>query len=253
MFTLSLFLFFLIYYLFVFFFFSSRRRHTRYWRDWSSDVCSSDLVADRPLTEVLAEHLEPRRTLLVLDNCEHLVGGCAALADTLLRACPDLKILATSREPLRIAGEAAWPVPSLSLPDPRRRPPTKELARYEAVRLFVERAEAADAGFELTERNAMAVARLCRELDGIPLAIELAAARMRALTVEQIFQRLEEPLNLLTTGSRTAAPRPQTLRAALEWSFELLDDQERELLGRLSVLDRKSTRLNSSHANISYA
>src|SRR5919112_4951934 len=192
-------------------------------------------VADRSLTEVLVEHLKPRRTLVVLDNCEHLIEGCAALADALLRACPELEILATSREPLRIAGEAIGMVPSLSLPDPLRLPPAGELARYEAVRLFVERAGAADAGFALTEQNAPAVARLCRKLDGIPLAIELAAARVRALTVEQISERLEDPLSLLTTGSRTAAPRHQTLRAALQWSYELLDEQERGLFERLSV------------------
>ncbi len=162
---------------------------------------------DRSPTEALVEHLKPRKTLLVLDNCEHLVEGCAVLADALLRACPELRILATSREPLRIAGEAIGTVPSLSLPDPERLPPTGELARYEAVRLFVERAGVVDAGFALTERNAPAVARLCRKLDGIPLAIELAAARVRALTVGQISEKLEDPLGLLTTGSRTAAAR----------------------------------------------
>ena len=192
-------------------------------------------VADRPSTEVLLEHLEPRKTLLVLDNCEHLIEGCAVLADTLLRSCPGLEILATSREPLRIAGESSWPVPSLSLPDSQQQPPASELARYEAIRLFVERAGAADAGFSLTDQNASAVARLCRKLDGIPLAIELAAARVRALTVEQISERLEDPLSLLTTGSRTAAPRHQTLRATLQWSYELLDERERALFDRLSV------------------
>ena len=190
---------------------------------------------DRSPTEVLVEHVEPRKMLLVLDNCEHLVEECAVLADALLRACPDLGILATSREPLRIAGESSWLVPSLSLPDPRHLPPTAELARYEAVRLFVERAKAVDAGFELTERNASAVAQLCHRLDGIPLAIELAAARVRVLTVEQISERLEDPLGLLTTGSRTAAPRHQTLRATLEWSYELLSQPEQALFRRLSV------------------
>jgi predicted ATPase/DNA-binding SARP family transcriptional activator len=193
------------------------------------------VVPDHSLTEVLVEYLKTRKTLLVLDNCEHLVEECAALSDTLLRACPELVILATSREPLRIAGESIGMVPSLSLSDPGRLPPAVELARYEAVRLFVERAGAVDTGFELTERNASAVAWLCRKLDGIPLAIELAAARVRALTVEQISERLEDPLSLLTTGSRTAAPRHQTLRATLQWSYELLGEQERELLGRLSV------------------
>src|SRR5919112_1976622 len=192
-------------------------------------------VADRSLTEVLVEHLKPRKALLILDNCEHLVEGCAVLADTLLRACPRLGILATSREPLRVAGEFIRTVPSLSLPDPQRRYPAGELVRYEAVRLFVERAGAVDASFTLTERNANAVARLCRKLDGVPLAIELAAARLRALSVEQISERLEDPLGLLTTGSRTAAPRHQTLRATLQWSYGLLSETERALFRRLSV------------------
>jgi predicted ATPase len=192
-------------------------------------------VPDRSLAESLVEYLEPRKALVVLDNCEHLVEGCAALADVLLRACPDLQILATSREPLRVAGEAIWMVPSLSLPDPQGRSTSEQLANYEAIRLFVERAKEADAGFALSERNAPVVARLCRRLDGIPLAIELAAARVRALTVEQIAERLEDPLSLLTTGSRTAAPRQRTLRAALQWSYDLLDEQERELFEQLSV------------------
>ncbi len=191
---------------------------------------------DHSLTEALVEHLKPRKTLLLLDNCEHLVEGCAVLADTLLRACPELEILATSREPLRIAGEATWMVPSLSFPDPLRLPPTTaELARYEAVRLFVERAKAVNAGFALTEGNALAVARLCQKLDGIPLAIELAAARVRVLTAEQISEKLEDPLGLLTTGDRTAAARHQTLRATLEWSYGLMSETERALFRRLSV------------------
>jgi non-specific serine/threonine protein kinase len=192
-------------------------------------------MPDRPLTEVLVAYLEPRKTLLVLDNCEHLVEECAALAYVLLRSCPDLKILTTSREPLRIAGESSWTVPNLSLPDPQSLPPTGELGRYEAIRLFVERAKTVDTGFALTEQRASAVARLCSRLDGIPLAIELAAARARVLTVEQILKKLEDPLALLTTGSRMAPPRHQTLRAALQWSYDLLDEQERELFGRLSV------------------
>jgi predicted ATPase/DNA-binding SARP family transcriptional activator len=190
---------------------------------------------DRSLTEVVVEHLKPRKTLLVLDNCEHLVERCAMLADTLMRACPDLEILATSREPLRTAGESTWLVPSLSLPDPRRRPPFGELAEYEAIRLFVERAKAVNADFALTERNVSAVARLCHGLDGIPLAIELAAARTRVLTAEQISEKLEDPLGLLTTGDRTGAPRHQTLRETLEWSHELLSEAEQALFRRLSV------------------
>jgi predicted ATPase len=132
--------------------------------------------------------------LLILDNCEHLVEGCVELADTLLRACSELRILATSREPLRVADESNWQVPSLSLPGPGRLHTAEELASYEAVCLFVERARAVDAGFELTEENASAVARLCRKLDGIPLAIELAAARVRVLSAEQILDKLEDPL-----------------------------------------------------------
>jgi predicted ATPase/DNA-binding SARP family transcriptional activator len=192
-------------------------------------------VPDRSLIEVLVEHMKPRKVLLVLDNCEHLVEGCAALADTLLRACPDLHVLATSREPLRIAGEFSWVVPSLSLPDSYRLTPTAELARYEAVRLLLERAAEVGAGFTLTDRNVSAVARLCRKLDGIPLAIELAAAWMRVLTIEQISEKLEDPLGLLTKGSRTAAPRHRTLRATLQWSYDLLTEAEQALFGRLAV------------------
>ena len=190
---------------------------------------------DRSPTEDLVEHLRARKTLLVLDNCEHLIEACADLADALLGACPDLRLLATSREPLRVAGETNFVVPSLSLPDPGRLPSTEDLADYEAVRLFVERAGEADTGFGLTEANAAAVALLCDKLDGIPLAIELAAARTRVLTVEQISEKLQDPLGLLTMGSRTAAARHRTLRATLGWSYDLLEEAERALLRRLSV------------------
>lgn len=162
----------------------------------------------RPLTETLAIHLGRKNTLLVLDNCEHLVEACAGHADALLRACPRLRILATSREPLHITGEATWLVPSLSLPDddPLRLPPLEERRRYGAVRLFVERAQAVS-GLALTEENAAAVARVCRRLDGMPLAIELAAAKTKVLSVEQIAKRLEESFGLLRSDSRTALPR----------------------------------------------
>jgi non-specific serine/threonine protein kinase len=186
-------------------------------------------------TDALVDNLKGRKALLVLDNCEHLVEACVDLADVLLLTCPDLKLLATSREPLRVAGETSFMVPSLSLPEPGRSSSTEDLAGYEAVRLFVERARVVDAGFALTERNAAALARLCNELDGIPLAIELAAVRTRVLTVEQILQKLEDPLGLLTTGSRTAAARHRTLRATLQWSYDLLSDDERALFRRLSV------------------
>jgi predicted ATPase/DNA-binding CsgD family transcriptional regulator len=191
----------------------------------------------RSLTEMLVEHLKPKkkRTLLVLDNCEHLIDACAALVDTLLRACPDLTVLATSREALGVAGERVWLVPSLSLPDLERLPPIEELRRYEAVRLFVERATAAVSRFELREENAPAVVRLCRQLDGMPLAIELAAARARVLSTEQIASRLEDSFRLLVTESRMALPRQQTLQATIEWSHELLSEQEKVLFRRLSV------------------
>ena len=186
-------------------------------------------------TGALVDNLKGRKALVVLDNCEHLVEACADLADDLLVTCPDLRLLATSREPLRVAGETSFMVPSLSLPEPGRSPSTEDLAGFEAVRLFVERARAVDSGFALTEGNAAAVARLCNRLDGIPLAIELAAARTRVLSVEQILEKLEDPLGLLTTGSRTAAARHKTLRATLQWSYELLSEEEKALFRRLAV------------------
>jgi predicted ATPase/DNA-binding CsgD family transcriptional regulator len=189
----------------------------------------------RPLADALARDLAATELLLVLDNCEHLIEACAELADALLGACPDLKVLATSREPLRVPGETNFMVPSLSVPDPGLSLSTEELAGYEAVRLFVERARAVDSGFALTERNAPAVARLCDRLDGIPLAIELAAARTRVLSVEQILTKLDDPLSLLSSGGRTAAARHRTLRATLGWSYELLDEAEKALFRRLSV------------------
>jgi predicted ATPase/Tfp pilus assembly protein PilF len=189
----------------------------------------------RPLPETLKENLQSRHLLLVLDNCEHLVAACAALADALLRTCPDLRVLATSRQPLGIAGEIVWRVPSLAVPTPWERPSTERLAQYDAVQLFIDRAVAALSVFAVTDRNAPAVAQLCQRLDGIPLAIELAAARVKLLPVEQINQRLHDRFRLLTGGSRTAPPRQQTLRATLDWSYELLSEAERALLRRLSV------------------
>src|SRR5207244_384656 len=143
----------------------------------------------RALTESLVDYLRPRSLLLILDNCEHLVAACARLAEGLLRSCPELWILATSREALGIAGETAWRVPSLAVPDARELPPLERLTEYEGVRLFAERAHAVQRGFALTAENAEAVAQVCARLDGIPLAIELAAARVKGLTVEQIRAR----------------------------------------------------------------
>jgi predicted ATPase/DNA-binding CsgD family transcriptional regulator len=189
----------------------------------------------RFLTETLSDHLGSKKMLLVLDNCEHLVEGCAELTEALLRSCPRLRILVTSREALSIAGEVTWPVLSLSLPDLRRLPAVESLPRYEATRLFVERAVAVKPTFAITEQNAPSVARACYRLDGIPLAIELAAARVKVLSVEQIANRLDDSFALLSDGSRTAMPHHRTLRATMDWSYELLSDEERILYRRLSV------------------
>jgi non-specific serine/threonine protein kinase len=189
----------------------------------------------RTLVDSIADYLQPRRVLLLLDNCEHLIAACAELVDALVQACPQLRILATSREPLNVAGETSWRVPSLELPDLRRLPPPGRLAHCEAVRLFIERARSALPAFQLTEQNAAAVARICHRVDGIPLALELAAARVTVLSAEQIAARLDNLFRLLTTGSRTALPRQQTLRATVDWSYELLSAPEQRLFDRLSV------------------
>ncbi len=187
-----------------------------------------------PLAQLL-DHLRPKYLLLVLDNCEHLLQACAELAESLLRACPELVILATSREGLGIPGESLYQVGSLTLPDADARPTPETLAGSEAVRLFVERAASRLAGFSLTEANAPAVAQICRQLDGIPLALELAAARINVLPVEQIAARLSDRFHLLTGGSRTALPRHQTLQALIDWSYDLLSEPEARLLRRLAV------------------
>ena len=185
------------------------------------------------LTQTLAEALHARHMLLILDTCEHHVGECAMLVQMLLARCQWLRILATSREPLRVRGETIWRVPPLDLPPDR--PDSGEMAAHEAVQLFVARAAEARPGFTLTTENAASVARLCRTLDGIPLGIELSAARVRALSVEQIAERLHHRFRLLTVGDRTAPVRQQTLRATVDWSYELLDETEQTLLRRLAV------------------
>jgi predicted ATPase/class 3 adenylate cyclase len=194
----------------------------------------------RTLTETLLDYLHRKQLLLVLDNCEHLIHPCACLAETLLRGCPQVQVLATSREALGILGEVAWRVSSLPVPDPEQlRAGSAEgpsmVTQYEGVRLFVERGLAVQSSFTVTRHNAPALAEVCHRLDGIPLAIELAAARVRALPVEQIAQRLDDRFRLLTGGSRTALPRQQTLRALIDWSYDLLTEPERVLLRRLSV------------------
>ncbi|MGV9868043.1 protein kinase domain-containing protein [Rhodococcus koreensis] len=185
--------------------------------------------------ELLANYLADRRLLLVLDNCEHLVGAVAGLAEALLHGCPELRILATSREPLGIGGETVLRVPPLAVPDPDRTPSLQVLPRYEAVTLFVERARAAVPTFSLTESNLNAVARICQRLEGLPLPIELAAARMRALSAEQVLQRLTDRYRLLTAGRRDAPSRQQTLRLCVDWSYELCTPQEQRMWSWLSV------------------
>jgi DNA-binding SARP family transcriptional activator len=189
----------------------------------------------RSPTDALVDALRGKRLLLVLDNCEHLIVAAAQLVDHLLACCPHLRVLATSREVLGVEGEAVRRVPPLSLPDVDGSPEAGELARYDAVRLFVDRAKLRLPDFEPTPRNAGAVAEICRRLEGIPLAIELAAARVGTLSVEQISERLKDSLRLLASGSKTAVPRQRTLRGTLDWSHNLLLEEERKLFARVSV------------------
>ena len=188
-----------------------------------------------PALDSLCRRFRPARTLVVLDNCEHLLGACAELAHGLLSACEGVRILATSREPLNVAGEVSWPVPGLSVPGAVRFSVPGRLEAYAAVRLFADRAATRQPGFALRADNAGAVAELCRRLDGNPLAIELAAARVPVLSLEEILLRLDDRFALLTAGSRAGDPRHQTLRATLEWSHDLLDGRERALFRRLAV------------------
>lgn len=193
--------------------------------------------ADQPLVSVLTNFLRSRHTLLILDNCEHLVGSVASLAEALLRVCPQLHILATSQETLAVPGEVAFRVQPLALPPAQRdiQLACSAVEGYDAIQLFVERARTVLRTFALTDRNAAAVARICQRLDGIPLGIELAAGWANLLQPEQIAGRLEEDFDLLMGSSRTVLPRHQTLRAAIEWSYNLLPEAERLLLRRLSV------------------
>jgi predicted ATPase/class 3 adenylate cyclase len=191
--------------------------------------------AGRPVVEALKKHVKDRLLLLILDNCEHLVQACAELAKQLLESGPRLKILASSREHLHVPGETTYPVPALGIPELSTARTPAALTQYESVCLFVDRAVAAQPAFLLTDQNAAAIGEICRRLDGIPLAIELAAARVRALSVENIAARLNDRFRLLTTGNRTALPRQQTLRALIDWSYDLLDERERAVLRRLAV------------------
>jgi len=189
--------------------------------------------AGKPLTETIAEGLRARRTLLVFDNAEHLTDSCAAIAHLLLRQVPGLTVLTTSREPLGITGEVIYRVPSLTVPAPHS--PLEKLTEFESVNLFLDRARRVAGSFALTESNASAVAEICRRLDGIPLALELAAARVPMMRAEQIRDRLGDAFTLLTGGSRAALPRQQTLRAAIDWGYKLADEAERRTFNRLSI------------------
>jgi predicted ATPase len=192
-----------------------------------------DLTGD--VVEVLAGRLGGEPVLVILDNCEHLLGSVAALVDALLRRCPGLTVVATSREPLGVPGETGWRVPSLSLPARSGLVAPDVLGKCDAVRLFVERAAHARPDFSLTAENAMAVAQICERLDGIPLALELAAARVRGLAVEPLASALDDRFRLLTGGARTVLPRQRTLQASVDWSYELLGESERALFCRLAI------------------
>lgn len=189
----------------------------------------------RPLVDTLSDYLSDKTLLLILDGCEHLVESCARLADALLRECPGLRILATSREALRIAGETRYKVLPLETPDPRHLPAYQTLSQYDAVRLFIDRASAVSPSFVVDNTNAPAVAQICHSLDGIPLAIELAAARVRAISVEMIVTRLGDRFRLLSTGDRLVRPHHQTLHAVIDWSYDLLLEDERDLFRRLGA------------------
>jgi predicted ATPase/class 3 adenylate cyclase len=192
-------------------------------------------MTSQSLHEILLEYLQNRQVLLVIDNCEHLIANCAVLVDELLRACSKIKILASSREALGVVGEMPYRVPSMTLPDPAHRPELAELEQCEAVRLFSERARPAKLDFRVTAENAAAVTQICQRLDGIPLALELAAARLSILTLVQIASRLDQAFRLLTGGARTALPRQQTLRATIDWSYQLLSEDEKKMLRCLAI------------------
>ncbi|HEV2372771.1 MAG TPA: NB-ARC domain-containing protein [Streptosporangiaceae bacterium] len=200
-----------------------------------AETLGLDDRAGHALATTLTDYLAGRELLLVLDNCEHLVDAVAKLADLLLRAAAGLRILATSRETLNITGETVYAVPPLRAPEAGRQLSVAELARFPAPGLFAERAAQVLPGFALTEANTAAVAGICRRLEGLPLAIELAAARLPVLSPEQIEARLGARLDLLTRGGRTQPARQQTLRASIEWSYELCSQAERLLWARLSV------------------
>jgi non-specific serine/threonine protein kinase len=186
-------------------------------------------------SSVLVKELQTREMLLLLDNCEHVIYVCARMCQELMAGAPRLRVLATSREPLRIPGERCYRVPSLATPDPHAATTVDDLIRSPSVQLFIDRAKGAATSFRLTEKSAATIASICTRLDGIPLAIELAAARVRAMSVEEVHQRLDRRFSLLTGGARTSLPRQQTLRSAIDWSHDLLGASEKSLFYRLAV------------------
>src|SRR6185437_1744093 len=190
---------------------------------------------DRPPATILLDFLREKRLLLVLDNCEHMIEACATVAATIVRACPFVHVLATSREVLGVAGERLFPLPPLSLPEPAEAPALAAVSRSEALQLLLERMPPASQGAARTERGAAAAAEICRRLDGIPLAIELAAAQLGALSLEALAARLDDRFSLLTAGNRGAPPRHHTLRAAIDWSYDLLTGAEQAVLRRAAV------------------
>jgi predicted ATPase len=208
------------------------------------------------LIELVCSHFQSRKALLIFDNCEHLIEACAQLADILLRSCNDLRILASSREALGIAGEAVYPVAPLPCPtdalsadEMRGESGVQALHQFDAVRLFIDRVRAVQPAFAVSEANAPALAYICQRLEGIPLALELAAARVKGMTVEQIARRLDDRFRLLTSGSRTAVPRHQTLQATMEWSYTLLAEPERILFQQLSVFSGGWTLEAAEHVS----
>ncbi len=204
----------------------------------SNTIARSLKISEQPGQDkeiTLINYLKDKELLLILDNCEHLIDPCAQLAEKLLQNCQQIKIIATSREALRISGETIYSVLSLSFPEQKKSYSPDELSRFEAVRLFIERAISANINFRVTKENAESLSRICRQLDGIPLAIELAAARIKVLNVEKICDKLNDRFRLLTGGNRTALPRQQTLKALIDWSYDLLSEKEKILFTYLSV------------------
>ena len=199
-----------------------------------ADVLAVRERQDRSIADTLCEHLRRKTLLLVFDNCEHLIEACALLAQQLLASCATITLLATSRETLGVAGETAWRLRSLNVPEPGGAD-LAAVARTESVQLFLQRARAARSGFELTAENAAPVVQICRRLDGLPLALELAAARVSAMAILEIAERLDDRFRLLTGGARSAVPRQRTLEATVSWSYELLSEPERVLFARLAV------------------